>query len=146
MAIIPIKNPRAAKASPILMIKATMVPRVLTGTRNPKVVAVNPIRMVKVTIVPKGAIIIAIRNPKAVEVNPTHMVKVTIVPKGAIIIATRNPKVVEVNPTHMVKAAMATRVVMENLMGTKKYQPIEVMEDMDRVLLSMSCIISTSWV
>ena len=116
MAIIPIKNPRVAKASPILMVKATMVPRVLTGTRNPKAAAANLI----------------------------HMEKVTIVPKGVIVIATRNPKAVVVNSTHMVKAAMATRAVMENLMATKKHQPIEVMEDMDRVLLNMSCIISTN--
>ena len=94
----------------------------------------------------KDTAIIPIRNPKVVAANPIRMVKVIMVPRVLVAIATRNPKAVEANPTHMVKAAMGTRVVMENLMDTKKDHPTEGMEAMARVLLNMSCIISTNWV
>ena len=41
---------------------------------------------------------------------------------------------------------MATKVVMENLMATKKHQPMEGMEGMVRALLNTLCIINTNWV
>ena len=58
----------------------------------------------------------------------------------------KNLKAVEASPTHMGKTAMAIRAVMENLMDTKKDHPTEGIEAMARVLLNMSCIISTNWV
>ena len=110
--------------------------------KNPKVAAASPIRMVKVTIVLKENMAMVIRNPKVAKVSPIHTEKVITVLRA--IMAIRNPRVAKVSPIHMVKAAMAIRVVMENLMAIKKHQPMEVMGDMDRVLLNMSCIISTN--
>ena len=57
--------------------------------------------------------------------NPTRTGKVTRVPKVIMAIARRNPKAVVASPTRMGKGNMATKVVMENLMGTKKHQPME---------------------
>ena len=82
------------------------------------------------------------KKVKGAKVNLIHTGKVITVLRA--IMAIRNPRVAKVSPIHMVKAAMAIRVVMENLMAIKKHQPMEVMGDMDRVLLNMSCIISTN--
>ena len=117
-----------------------VVPAVIrTGQKKVKGAEVNLIQKRDTAIIP-------IKNRKVAAASPIRMVKVTIVPKGVIVIATKNPKAVVANPTHMVKAAMATRAVMENLMVTKKGRPTEGMENMARVLLSMSCIIITNWV
>ena len=94
----------------------------------------------------KGTVTIPIRNPKVAAANPTRTEKATIVQRGIIIIAIRNPKAVAVRPTRMGKGNMDTKVVMENLMATKKHQPMEGMEGMVRVLLNTSCIINTNWV
>ena len=115
-------------------------------TRNPKVAAASPTRTEKATIVQRGIIIIAIRNPKAVAANPTLTGKATTVLRAVMAIAIRNLKAVVASPTHMGKSNMATKVAMENLMATKKHQPMEGMEGMVRVLLNTSCIINTNWV
>ena len=94
----------------------------------------------------KGTVMIPIRNPKVAAASPTLMAKATIVPKGIMIIAIKNLKEVAANPTRMGKGNMATKVVMENLMATKKHQPMEDIEGMVRVLLNTSCIININWV
>ena len=87
----------------------------------------------------KGTVTVLIKNPKAAAANPTRTGKVTRVPRAVIAIARRNPKVVAARPTRMGKGNMATKVVMENLMATKKHQPMEGIEGMVRVLLNTSC-------
>jgi hypothetical protein len=94
----------------------------------------------------RGTVTVLIKNPKVAVANPTRTGKATTVPREVIAIAIRNPKAVAARPTRMEKNNMATKVVMENLMVTKKHQPMEGMEGMVRVLLNTSCIINTNWV
>ena len=94
----------------------------------------------------KGTVTVLIKNPKAAAANPTSMGKATRVPRVIMAIARRNPKEVAARPTRMGKGNMVTKVVMENLIATKKHQPMEGMEGMVRVLLNTSCIINTNWV
>ena len=73
----------------------------------------------------RGTVTVLIKNPKVAVANLTRMGKATTVPRVVMGIVRRKPKAVVARPTGMEKGNMATKVVMENLMATKKHQPME---------------------